>query len=87
MHGSQPRFIIPEITQDMHRAVRFVRSRADQYKFDPQRIGITGASAGGHLSLMLGTTGTAGNSEAKDAPPEFIKPGATVVDVVMTASR
>src|SRR5258708_39480058 len=55
----------------MHRAVRFVRSRADQYRIDPERIGMTGASAGGHLSLMLGTTGTAGNSEAKDPVDRF----------------
>jgi acetyl esterase/lipase len=66
VHGSSPRFSLPEILEDMHRAVRFVRSRADQYKFDPDRIGMTGASAGGHLSLMLGTAGTAGNPDAKD---------------------
>ena len=32
----------------------------------PDRIGISGASAGGHLSLMQGTAGTAGDSSAKD---------------------
>lgn len=66
VHGSQPKFTIPEVLEDMHRAVRFVRSRADQYKIDPDRIGITGASAGGHLSLMQGTAGTAGKPDAKD---------------------
>jgi acetyl esterase/lipase len=71
VHGSSPRFSLPEILEDMHRAVRFVRSRADQYKFDPDRIGMTGASAGGHLSLMLGTAGTAGNSDARDPVDRF----------------
>src|SRR5262245_7702526 len=49
VHGSQPKFTIPEILQDMHRAVRFIRSHAADYRIDPDRIGITGGSAGGHL--------------------------------------
>jgi acetyl esterase/lipase len=66
VHGRSPRFSLPEIVDDMHRAVRFVRSRAEQYKFDPDRIGVSGASAGGHLSLLLGTAGAAGDPAAKD---------------------
>jgi acetyl esterase/lipase len=66
VHGSQPKFTIPEVLEDMHRAVRFIRSRADQYHIDPNRIGICGASAGGHLSLMQGTAGTLGNPSSKD---------------------
>jgi len=66
VHGSSPKFSLPEIVEDMHRAVRFVRSRAEQYRFDPERVGVTGASAGGHLSLLLATAGTAGDPEAKD---------------------
>ena len=60
VHGSQPRYTIPEIVQDMNRAVRFIRYHAKDYGIDPDRIGITGASAGGHLSLMLGTAGRQG---------------------------
>ena len=66
VHGSQPKFSIPEVLEDMHRSVRFIRSRAEQYKIDPDRIGITGGSAGGHLSLMQGTAGTNGQPDAKD---------------------
>jgi acetyl esterase/lipase len=66
VHGSQPRFTIPEAVTDLNRAVRFVRSHAKDYKIDPDRIGITGASAGGHLSLMQGTAGDLGNAEARD---------------------
>ena len=66
VHGSQPKFTIPEVLEDMHRAIRFIRSRAGQYQVDPNRIGICGASAGGHLSLMQGTAGTLGNPSAKD---------------------
>ncbi|MGC8643373.1 MAG: prolyl oligopeptidase family serine peptidase [Isosphaeraceae bacterium] len=66
VHGSQPRYTIPEILTDMNRAVRFIRSHASLYKIDPNRIGITGGSAGGHLSLMQGTAGDKGNPFAKD---------------------
>jgi acetyl esterase/lipase len=66
VHGSQPKFTIPEVLLDMHRAVRFIRSRAGEYKIDPERVGIYGGSAGGHLSLMQGTAGDKGNPEAKD---------------------
>jgi acetyl esterase/lipase len=66
VHGSQPKFTIPEILEDMNRAVRFIRSNAAKYKIDPDRIGITGASAGGHLSLMQGLAGDKGNPKATD---------------------
>ena len=66
VHGSQPRYTIPEILLDMHRAVRYIRTNAKEYKIDPDRIGITGGSAGGHLSLMQGTAGAPGNPMTKD---------------------
>jgi acetyl esterase/lipase len=66
VHGSQPRFTIPEILQDMHRAVRFIRAHAADYGIDPDRIGIYGGSAGGHLSLMQGLAPEAGKADAKD---------------------
>jgi len=66
IHGSQPKFTIPEVLQDMHRAVRYIRFHAKDFKIDPDRIGITGASAGGHLSLMQGTAGDKGDPNAKD---------------------
>jgi acetyl esterase/lipase len=66
VHGSQPRYTIPEILVDMNRAVRFIRHHASEYGIDPNRIGITGGSAGGHLSLMQGTAGDKGNSDARD---------------------
>lgn len=61
-HGSQPKFTIPEMIQDIHRAVRFVRTRADKWGVDPDKLGLTGGSAGGHLSLCIGTMGGAGRT-------------------------
>jgi acetyl esterase/lipase len=66
VHGSQPKFIIPEIVEDVQRSVRFVRYHAKDYHIDPDRLGITGASAGGHLSLMQGMAGDLGNPDASD---------------------
>jgi acetyl esterase/lipase len=66
VHGCQPKFSIPEIVADMNRAVRFIRHHAADYQIDPQRIGVTGGSAGGHLSTMLGTAGKEGDAQAKD---------------------
>jgi len=47
--------------EDLQRAVRLVRSQAAGYGLDPNRIGIMGSSAGGHLTLM-GTTSSSHNS-------------------------
>ena len=47
--------------QDLQRAVRKVRSEAEAYGLDPDRIGIMGSSAGGHLTLM-GVTSSRHNS-------------------------
>jgi acetyl esterase/lipase len=66
VHGSQPRYQVPEIFQDIQRASRFIHLHAKDYGIDSNRIGVTGASAGGNLSLLLGTAGTKGNPEAGD---------------------
>ncbi len=55
MVGCQPRYAIPDEIEDLKRAVRFVRYNAATYKIDPDHIGITGSSSGGHLSLMIAT--------------------------------
>ncbi|MBN9503897.1 MAG: hypothetical protein BGO01_06945 [Armatimonadetes bacterium 55-13] len=79
VHGSQPKYTIPEIVVQLRRAVRVIRADAKKYGIDPNRIGVTGGSAGGHLSLMLGGTPVAGNPEAKD-PVERV--GSEVQSVV-----
>ena len=66
VHGCQPKFTIPEILQDMNRSVRYIRSHAKEYNIDPNRIGIYGASAGGHLSLMQGFADDSADAGAKD---------------------
>src|SRR5215475_2818873 len=65
-HSSQPQYTIPEIIRDVNRAVRFIRHHARDYKIAPGRLGIYGASSGGHLALMQGLAGDAGDPSAKD---------------------
>jgi len=65
-HGSSPRYSIPEAVSDVRSAVRFVRKHASQWGVDPARLGVMGMSAGGHLALMLGTTGADGTGTATD---------------------
>ncbi len=66
IHSSQPKYSVPEIVDDMHRAVRFIKANAKKYNVDPNRLGIAGASSGGHLSLMMGCGGKPGNPNASD---------------------
>ncbi|HEX3148728.1 MAG TPA: alpha/beta hydrolase [Gemmataceae bacterium] len=65
-HGSNPRFTIPEAIEDMNRAVRYIRKNAKNYGVDPERLGMAGASAGGHLSLMMGCPPREGKKDAPD---------------------
>lgn len=64
-HGSSPRYSIAEAVEDMRLAIRTIRNDAKKYEIDPERIGVFGMSAGGHLTLMLATTGDDGDANAK----------------------
>jgi acetyl esterase/lipase len=66
VHGSNPKFTITEIVPDIHRAIRFIRHNAAKYGVKPDKLGITGGSAGGHLSLTMAVQGDNGKTDAKD---------------------
>lgn len=65
-HGSSPLFKVPEAVADVRRAVRYIRLNADDFGIDPDRMGVFGGSAGGHLSLMLGNASDEGNPDSND---------------------
>jgi len=65
-HGSSPKYLIPEIVADVRRGVRFIRFNARRWGIDPNRLGVYGASAGGHLSLMIGLDPDNGDPNAKE---------------------
>ena len=49
----------PQAVQDVLAAVQFVRGSAGEFKVDPERIGLFGASAGGHLASLAALSGDA----------------------------
>jgi acetyl esterase/lipase len=56
----------PAMFNDAARAVRLVRWRASEWNLDPQRIGIMGSSAGGHLASTLLTHFDDGDQNSSD---------------------
>jgi acetyl esterase/lipase len=56
----------PQNIRDCRNAIRFIRKNARRFNIDPDRIDVTGGSAGGHLSLMVAM-----------APADFDDGGAT----------
>ena len=55
-HGSSPKYVIPEIVEDVRKALTHVHEHASEWQIDPKKLGVFGFSAGGHLSLMLGNS-------------------------------
>jgi acetyl esterase/lipase len=47
----------PAQIQDCQAAIRWLRGSAEKYRIDPDRIGVGGGSAGGHLAALVGTSG------------------------------
>jgi acetyl esterase/lipase len=52
-----PEAVFPAQLEDCKAAIRWLRAKADEIGIDPNRIGVWGASAGGNLAALLGTTG------------------------------
>jgi acetyl esterase/lipase len=57
----------PVPLSDIQRAMRIVRSQADAWKIVPERVGVMGFSAGGHLASSAGTHFDLGNKSSSDA--------------------
>jgi len=54
LSGQSP---FPAQIYDCKGAIRWIRAHAEEYNLDPDRIGVWGISAGGHLAALLGTSG------------------------------
>jgi acetyl esterase/lipase len=65
--GSKTRYTVSDMDQNVKTAIRYVKEHAVEYKIDPQRLGITGASAGGHLATLAALTPAEGNPNAKNS--------------------
>jgi acetyl esterase/lipase len=65
------KYLYPVPLLDARRAVRLVRSLQKEYHLAPDRIGMVGFSAGGHLAAMTGTSFDDGRPEAADPVERF----------------
>jgi len=80
-----PKYHHPVELGDAQRAIRTVRSKAAEYRVEPDRIGIMGFSAGGHLASTAGTHFDAGDANAADpidrmsSRPDFLVLGYPVI--------
>ncbi len=94
-----PKYKFPAAVHDTKAAVRWLRANAATYKINPDKIGVTGGSAGGHLAQFLAVTahvpefeGTGGNSEQSSSvacvvnffgPSDFTKSYGKSVDAAV----
>jgi acetyl esterase/lipase len=58
--------VFPAQIEDCKAAIRWLRANAKTYKIDPEHVAVWGASAGGHLVALLGTTANVKELEGKD---------------------
>lgn len=65
-HGSQPRYNVVEILEDVQAAAKYIRKVYRNYKIEPGKIGVYGASSGGHLALMMATVPIEGDPMAPE---------------------
>lgn len=71
----------PAQIHDAKASIRWLRANAKKYHVDPDRIGVTGGSAGGHLSLLVGLTDAQSNLEGEGGNPDQSSRVQAVVNV------
>ncbi|MDR3635412.1 MAG: alpha/beta hydrolase [Isosphaeraceae bacterium] len=76
-----PKYQFPAAVHDVKAAVRWLRAHAAEYHIDPERIGVTGGSAGGHLAQFLAVTGDVRQFEGESGTPGVSSRVACVVNV------
>ncbi len=76
-----PKHQFPAAVHDCKAAVRWLRANAKQYGLNPNKIGVTGGSAGGHLAQFLGVTAGVPQFEGDSGNAEFSSAVQCVVNV------
>lgn len=78
----------PAMLEDIQRAIQIVRENAEEWNINPDKIGVIGYSAGGHLVTMAGEFGTTKNELTKlgietevSLRPDFVMPIYPVVSM------
>lgn len=70
--GSITKFNLAEMAGNLKKGITWVKEHADEYGIDPNRLGLTGASAGGHLASLVAVT--ADDTTAVKAAGVFFPP-------------
>jgi acetyl esterase/lipase len=68
--GSVTKFSVAEMLDNLNRGIRWVKSHAPEYNVDPDRLGLMGASAGGHLACLAAVT-VSSKPNSSDADQEL----------------
>jgi len=79
-HRTSDIAIFPAAVHDCKAAIRWLRAQAKEYMTDPDKIGVTGFSSGGHLAVLLGTSGGDSFLEGKGDYPDYSSSVQAVVD-------
>ena len=74
----------PAMIEDVKCAVRYLRAHAVEYNLDPKRIGALGASAGGHLVALLGTSDQSAGWDVGEYPDQSSRVQAVVAEAVFS---
>lgn len=69
--GSKTRYTGAEMEAHVKLGIRYVKQHAVDYRIDPQRLGLTGASAGGHLAVLAAITPEDAKPDARDPLLKF----------------
>jgi acetyl esterase/lipase len=95
--GSISKFNVPEMLTHLKTGIRWVKQHAGEYGIDPDNLGLTGASAGGHLACLAAVTadepaGGKPGTEVKAAavffpPTDFLVYGANPLDLKSARTR
>jgi acetyl esterase/lipase len=70
----------PANVHDIKAGIRFLRAKAKEYGYRADRIGIVGASSGGHLAVLVGVTG--GNKDLEGSEGDYLNESSSVQAIV-----
>jgi acetyl esterase/lipase len=79
-HRTSDIAVFPAAVHDCKTVIRWLRAQAVKYNINPDKIGVTGFSSGGHLAVLLGTSGGDPYLEGDGGYPEFSSRIQAVVD-------
>jgi acetyl esterase/lipase len=79
-HRTSDIAIFPAAVHDCKTAIRWLRAHGKEYNIDPDKIGVTGFSSGGHLAVLLGTSSGDSFLEGEGGYPDYSSSVQAVVD-------